>query len=193
MNKRNYKIMRLYLISLASIFIYFILENTNMINELVEDSKRGRDSGFIMFVFTAIIKYGSLIVGIGILIFLSFFIIKEKLVESPNSKRNLTLLVSHDFGQVEKTISRKVKSKIIRNIMDSINWNEFHIVQLRDENNKTLHVSGSLNKDGLASGFITKNEHLLLEKSIETVDEMTEILIDFEKGENIWRNKYEYK
>ncbi len=69
-------------------------------------------------------------------------------------------------------------------------------MQLEDKNGdeyKALHVSGSLGDDGLASGFVTENDHILMIKSIKTVDQMTEILLDFLKGENIWGNKYEYK
>ncbi|WP_052461128.1 hypothetical protein [Psychroserpens mesophilus] len=194
MNERNYKIARLYVLSLILIISYYFLDNSETITELIENNREGRDSGIIMFVFSAIIKYGSLVIGLGIFIFLSFFIIKEKLAPRSISKRNLTLLVSHDFGQVEKTISKKATNKIIRNTMNSINWNEFHIVQLENENgNKALHVSGNLSDDGLASGFVTEDDHILLVKPLQTVDQMTEILLDFLKGEEIWRNKYEYK
>ena len=80
--------------------------------------------------------------------------------------------------------------------MKSTNWNEFHIVQLEYESGngyKALHVSGSLGDDGLASGFVTDDDQILLVKPLETVEQMTEILLDYLKGEEIWRNKYEYK
>ena len=111
-------------------------------------------------------------------------------------KRDLKLTVSYDYGENTKTISEKTTAEIIKSTMESINWNEFHIVQLENENGngyKALHVSGSLGDDGLASGFVTDDDHILIVKPIETVDKMTEILLDFLKGENVWRNKYEYK
>lgn len=111
-------------------------------------------------------------------------------------KRNLKLTVSYDYGENTKTISEKATAEIIKSTMKSINWNKFHILQLEDENNdgyKALHVSGSLGDDGLASGFVTDDDHILMVKPIETVDQMTEILLDFLKGENIWQSKYEYK
>lgn len=127
--------------------------------------------------------------------------IAENRTEIQNSeigqeKRNLKLVVSYDFGENLKTISEKTTAEIIKSTMESINWNEFHIVQLEDENGdgfKTLHVSGSLVEDGLASGFVTDNDHILMVNPIETVDQMTKILLDFLKGEDFWRNKYEYK
>ena len=116
--------------------------------------------------------------------------------EIRQEKRGLKLTVSYDYGENTKTISGKATAELIKNTMVSTNWNEFHIVQLEDENGdgyKALHVSGSLGDDGLASGFVTDDDHILLVKPLETVEQMTEILLDFLKGEEIWRNKYEYK
>jgi len=108
-------------------------------------------------------------------------------------KRNLKLVVSYDFGENLKTISKKATPEIIKTLMKSINWNEFHIVQLEDENENALHVSGSLADDGLASGFVTEDNHILKVKPINTVKEMTEILLDFLKSEKVWRNKHKYE
>ncbi|MEM6894615.1 MAG: hypothetical protein AAF554_13065 [Bacteroidota bacterium] len=111
-------------------------------------------------------------------------------------KRTLKLVVAYDSGQRLKTISENASQEIIKSTMESINWNEFHIVQLEDNRNndfKALHVSGSLGADGLASGFVTENEHILLVEPPETVDQMIEILLDFLKGEETWRNKYVYE
>ena len=116
--------------------------------------------------------------------------------ENQQEKRYLKLTVSYNYGETTKTISEKATAEIIKNTMKSTNWNEFHIVQLEDENGdgyKALHVSGSLSDDGLASGFVTDDDHIIMVKPIQTVDQMTEILLDFLKGENVWRNKYEYK
>jgi hypothetical protein len=106
--------------------------------------------------------------------------------------RSLKLTVDYDFGQTSKIISEKVTSEIIINTMQSIEWNEFHIVQLLDDNGNALHVSGSLADDGLSSGFVTEDDHILKVNPPETVEEMTIILLDFLKGEDFWQNKYEY-
>jgi len=176
-----------------------------------------RYNGFPTFFLTGLLKYGLLVIGVGIIVILSFLLIKEKYFQNSDKKRNiktnesvenrtenlnlekqqtnrnLRLAVAHDLGQDLKTITKKVTPEIIRSTMNSINWNEFHIVQLEEENDNALHVSGSLSDDGLASGFVTENDHIVLVKPIETVDQMTEILLNFVKGENIWRNNYEYK
>ena len=200
--------MRLYTIGLLCIVLYYFLENSNILPELVKKSERGRYGDFPVLFLTGLFKYGLFFVGIGIFIIVSFLLIKEKLTQNSNTKsnkktlenaknytekRNLRLVVFHNFGQDERIISEKATSKIIRNTMNSINWNEFHIVQLEDENDNALHVSGSLNEDGLASTFTKDDNHILMVKPIETVEQMIEILLDFLKGEDIWRNKYEYK
>lgn len=208
MNKRNFKIIKLYVISLLCIVLYFLLENSNIIAELVQRSERGRYGSFFTFFLTGFFKYGLLVVGVVIFIILSCLLIKEKLVRKSDTKsntktlksaknqienRNLRLVIFRNFGQEEKKISEKATSEIIRNTMNSINWNEFHIVQLEDENDNALHVSGSLTADGLASAFTKDDDHILMVKPIETVEQMIEILLDFLKGEIIWRNKYKYK
>ena len=127
--------------------------------------------------------------------------IAEKRTEIRNSeirqeKRNLKLVVTYNYGEKTKIISEKATEEIIKSTMKSINWNEFHIVQLEDENGggyKALDVGGSLGDDGLASGLMTDDDHILMVKPLKTVDQMTEILLDFLKGEDVWRNKYEYK
>ena len=78
MNKRNLKIIRLYIISLVCIVCYFLLENSNIISELVKISEKWRYGGFPTFFLSGLIKYGLLIVGISIIIIMNFLLIKER-------------------------------------------------------------------------------------------------------------------
>lgn len=55
-------------------------------------------------------------------------------VENPQEKRDLKLKVSYNYGETTKTISEKATAEIVKSTMKSTNWNEFHIVQLEDEN-----------------------------------------------------------
>ena len=108
-------------------------------------------------------------------------------------QRTLKLVVTYDYGETLETISESTTSEIIQNLMQSINWNKFHIVQLEDKDGNALHVSGSLEEDGLASGYVTEEDHLLKSEPPTSVDEMTTILIDFLESENTWRKKYKYE
>lgn len=78
MRKRNLRIIRLYIISLFCIVVYFILENSSIISELVQKSEKGRYGEFPTFFLTGLFKYGFLIIGIGIIIILSFLLVKGK-------------------------------------------------------------------------------------------------------------------
>jgi hypothetical protein len=83
MNRRTYKIIRLYIISLLCIVCYFLMENYNVIHILVQQWSTFRynqyTSRFVAILFTGLLKYGLLTVGICIFSMLSFMLIKEKL------------------------------------------------------------------------------------------------------------------
>ena len=78
MNKRNLKIIKLYIISLFCIVFYFLLENSSIISELVQKSERGRYGSFLTFFLTGLFKYGLLVIGISIILIMSFMLIKER-------------------------------------------------------------------------------------------------------------------
>lgn len=79
MNTRNYKIVRLYLISFICIVTYFFLEHSNVIPNLMEKMSKFRYDGFPTFFLTGLLKYGLLVYGIGNIIFLSIMLIKAKI------------------------------------------------------------------------------------------------------------------
>ena len=78
MRKKNLKIVRLYIIGLICIVSYFFLENSSVIPDLVEKMSKFRYDGFPTFFLTGLLKYGLLVVGIGIIIILTFLLIREK-------------------------------------------------------------------------------------------------------------------
>ncbi|CAN0603852.1 unnamed protein product [Ectocarpus sp. 12 AP-2014] len=82
-NRRNIKIIRLYIISLLCISCYFLMENYNVIHKVLQQWSTLRynqyTSKFVAILFTGLLKYGLLIVGICIFSTLSFILIKEKL------------------------------------------------------------------------------------------------------------------
>ncbi len=78
-NKRNFKIIRLYIIGLLCIVLYYFLENSSFIDVLVQKSERGRYGSFPTFFLTGLFKYGLLAIGIGIIIIVSFLLIRERI------------------------------------------------------------------------------------------------------------------
>lgn len=82
MNKKNLKIIRLYIISLICIVSFFLLENSTIISELVQISEKGRYGGFPTFFITGLLKYGLLVVGIGIIVILTFLLIRKRTIKT---------------------------------------------------------------------------------------------------------------
>lgn len=79
MDKRNIKIISLYIISLACIVCYFLLQHYNFIFKIVEKTNEFRDKGAVTFILAGLFQYGLLTIGIIIFIILSFMLIKEKI------------------------------------------------------------------------------------------------------------------
>jgi len=82
MNKRNSKILRLYIVGLICLIGYYFLENSDIIPNLVELMSKFRYDGFPTFFLTGLIKYGLLIVGIGIIVIMTFLLTKERIKNS---------------------------------------------------------------------------------------------------------------
>ena len=79
LNKRSLKIVRLYIIALLCIALFFYLENSVLIPDLVERMSKFRHKGFPTFFLTGLFKYGLLIVGVGIIIILTFLLISQRI------------------------------------------------------------------------------------------------------------------
>lgn len=77
------------MISLFCIVLYFFLENSTIILELVEKSNKRRYGGFATFMLTGLLKYGLLVIGIGIIILLSFLLMREKKQKNNCINKNL--------------------------------------------------------------------------------------------------------
>ena len=76
--KRNFKIIRLYIIGILCIGLFFYLEKSDLIPNLVEKMDKLRYKGFPTFFLTGLLKYGLLIVGVSIIMILSFLLIRER-------------------------------------------------------------------------------------------------------------------
>ncbi|MEM6517240.1 MAG: hypothetical protein AAF688_13735 [Bacteroidota bacterium] len=78
MSERGRKIIRLYVTAILCIVGYVFFENTDISLGWIENSRRFRYSGFPQLIFTGILKYGLLFLGLGITVITSFFLIKNK-------------------------------------------------------------------------------------------------------------------
>ena len=121
---------------------------------------------------------------------------KQKLSDATVTEehsRKLRLVVSYGFGDSSKTITENATTEIIKQTMKTIDWTQFHIVYLEDELDNSLDVGGSLYEDGLASGIHTYNSEILKVPPPKSVEEMTDILVTYLKGEKSLKDKYKYE
>ena len=58
-----------------------MLDNSNIITALIEYSSKHRYKGFATFLLSGLVKYGLLIIGLGITIIMSYLLVKEKISE----------------------------------------------------------------------------------------------------------------
>ncbi len=78
-NKRNLKIIGLYLISMFCIISYLLLESSDSITEFNQKADNFRtDTGFFVFITTGLFKYGLLLIGTSVFTVLTFLLFKEK-------------------------------------------------------------------------------------------------------------------
>jgi hypothetical protein len=114
---------------------------------------------------------------------------KAETIQSQES--NLKLIVMVGFGDSSIVISENATPQIIKETMNSIDWEKFHLVLLDNEEDSTsLDVGGSLYEDGLSASFNTYDMNYIKEPYPRSVEEMTEILITYLQGKEALRKKY---
>jgi hypothetical protein len=57
------------------------MENSNFISELIAKSSKFRYGGFVTFLLTGLLKYGLLAVGLILIIILTYFSIKNRIID----------------------------------------------------------------------------------------------------------------
>ena len=109
-----------------------------------------------------------------------------------NSNQQMELLVISDYGSKEEIKKTNVSLQEIQKIMDDINWEHFHQVILSRSENDFIEVGGNLNEDGLACIFEKNNEQFVIDEAPTSVEQITEILISYFKGEEEFLRKYKF-
>jgi hypothetical protein len=86
-----------------------------------------------------------------------------------------------------------ITEEMIIETMNSINWEEFHIVWLEDKHGCSLDVGGSLFEDGFASGYRRFSKYtgeflceMIISEAPVSVDQMTAIILSFFNGTDNW-------
>ena len=100
----------------------------------------------------------------------------------------MKLVVYSNYGSSQKTISDSADEKVVVNTMKSLDWKGFHQVVLEQENGDWLEVGGSLDpSDGLSVMFEEGGKQHVIETAPTKVEEMTEMLLGYLSGNELWK------
>ena len=155
----------------------------------------------------------NILIGIPIFVGLILLFLKgfnQYFFENENLKNELYLKIDEEYklfvidgftGDIDKIgyrdlkmISEKPNQDTIRKIIQTLDWEKFNAVQLRNDIDE-MSVSGKYNS--FSSSYGDKYIEIITDKPPKTVEEMTDILIDFFNGDNTWIDEYksseEYK
>ena len=111
--------------------------------------------------------------------------------ETENKKMKLTVL--SNYGETEKTVSDSTTIEQVKNIMKSLDWQDFHQVVLEQVNGDWIEVGGNIGEDGLSAMYEESGEQYVINEPPSSVKHMTEILLSYLQGDNKFKedNKFE--
>ena len=79
---RRFKIIRLYMISICCLSLYYYFETSDLLPSLLEETKGTYTQEFKANFVSGLLKYGTLAIGSSIFIILSFILIKERIFKA---------------------------------------------------------------------------------------------------------------
>lgn len=97
-----------------------------------------------------------------------------------------------DKGKKEVVIEKSASVQAIQATMESLDWNEFHLVILSKNDHDSISVGGSLHKDGLACAYEENGEQYVIDEAPTSVGQMTEMLVSYFKGDGAFKRKYKF-
>lgn len=111
-----------------------------------------------------------------------------------NGQKNL--VVFSDYGSNTDTVIENVGEDQIKDIMDKIDWNSYHMVYIERNVGEMIGVLGLLKDDGttppgLTSTWDEQGTMLVMKNDPKTVEDLTRILISYLKDDKELKNEYE--
>ena len=105
----------------------------------------------------------------------------------------MKLILLSDYGSSEKIISNEPTEKMIIELIDSLDWNNFYQVIIEKENKDYMEVSGSLDPaDGLSALYQEKNKQYVIVNPPKTIEELKKIAISYFKNDKYWKNSIKW-
>jgi len=100
-------------------------------------------------------------------------------------KNKVEIRVTSDYGSNEILRQADTTIEIIEKTMNSLNWNEFQVVNLSRNDEDWISLSGNLSDEGLACVYEENNDIYIIVTPPNTIKEMKEILISYYEGDGI--------
>lgn len=113
--------------------------------------------------------------------------------KTTKSVSEMKLWTLSNYGQIENTISNSTTLNDIEQTMDKLDWNNFHQVILEKANGDLMEVGGSLIEDGLSVMFIEEGKEFIISTPPTTVNEMTNFLKLYFKGDTTYKTKHKFE
>jgi|GEM_PF-1196593 hypothetical protein len=105
----------------------------------------------------------------------------------------MKLILLSDYGSSEKIISNESTEKMIIELIDSLDWNNFYQVIIEKENKDYMEVSGSLDPtDGLSALYQENKKQYVIVNPPKTIAELKKIAISYFKNDKYWKNNIKW-
>jgi len=118
---------------------------------------------------------------------------KWRLSNQYHIKHSMKLIVISDYGQIEKVISEMTTIEEIVKTVSSIDWTEFHQVQLLQTNGNWLEVSGNTTDDGLSCTYEEYGWSFTTTQPPNSIKELTDILISYFKKDDQFKRNHHFE
>ncbi|MDW3196917.1 MAG: hypothetical protein R8G66_31360 [Cytophagales bacterium] len=104
----------------------------------------------------------------------------------------MQLRVISNYGAYEMLVSDSVSLEQVRSKMVDLDWNSFHQVVLEQENGDWIEVGGNLLDDGLSAMYQEAGRQYEIRQTPKSVDQLTEILLSYLRGDNKFREDHKF-
>lgn len=104
----------------------------------------------------------------------------------------MELLVLSDYGSKENLKKENPSESDIFNIMNTIDWNQFHQVCLFKNDYDWIEVGGNLKEDGLSAIYGKNNDQFVIDNAPTSVNQLIDILLCYlnNKDQLIRKHKF---
>lgn len=107
----------------------------------------------------------------------------------------MELVVISNYGVNIKIISKDTTVEQIIQVMNSIDWNNFHQVILSEKNGDWIEVGGNLSEDGLSSSYFKEENdyEFIIVDPPRDIEHMTQILVSYFNKDDKFKNDNYFK